>query len=119
MGKTVQNKQKAAKVNHKFVVNCRLPIEDNVLILSDFENYMAQRIKVEGKIGNLGDAVKVAKERDNLVISANIPFSKRYVKYLTKKYLKKQDLREFLRVVSSNKNTYELRYPDVVNDEQE
>ena len=30
--------------------------------------------------------------------------------YLTKKYLKKQQIRDFLRVIASNKSTYELRY---------
>lgn len=39
-----------------------------------------------------------------------IPFSKRYLKYLTKKYLKRNSLRDWLRVVASSKDTYELRY---------
>ena len=39
------------------------------------------------------------------------------VKYLTKKYLKKQDLKEFLRVISTNKNTYQLRYFKIQNEE--
>lgn len=34
----------------------------------------------------------------------------RYIKYLTKKYLKKHSLRDWLRVVSTGKETYELRY---------
>jgi glycopeptide antibiotics resistance protein len=34
----------------------------------------------------------------------------RYLKYLTKKYLKKNNLRDWLRVVASGKDTYELRY---------
>lgn len=32
------------------------------------------------------------------------------MKYLTKKYLKKHSLRDWLRVVSTGKETYELRY---------
>lgn len=38
--------------------------------------------------------------------------SKRYLKYLTKKYLKKHNVRDWLRVIAHNKdrNTYELRY---------
>ena len=39
-----------------------------------------------------------------------MPFSKRYLKYLSKKYLKKQQLRDFLHVVATGKNTYELKY---------
>jgi large subunit ribosomal protein L22e len=37
----------------------------------------------------------------------------------TKKYLKKQQLRDWLRVVSTSKGVYELRFYNVVNDEGE
>jgi len=40
----------------------------------------------------------------------------RYLKYLTKKYLKKNNLRDWLRVVASGKDTYELRYFQVRRD---
>ena len=45
----------------------------------------------------------------------------RYLKYLTKKYLKKQQLRDYLHVVANNtmKNTYELRYFNINADEAE
>ena len=109
----------AKKIHHKFVVNCRLPIEDNIIVLSDFENYLAQRIKVEGKTGNLGTNVTVSKDKDSLVVEAKIALSKRYIKYLTKKYLKKQEIREYLRVVATGKNSYELKYPDVNQEEAE
>ncbi|TKC36418.1 hypothetical protein EI555_010796, partial [Monodon monoceros] len=40
-----------------------------------------------------------------------------YLKYLTKKYLKKNNLRDWLRVVASDKETYELRYFQISQDE--
>jgi large subunit ribosomal protein L22e len=43
----------------------------------------------------------------------------RYLKYLTKKYLKKNSLRDWLRVIASNKDTYELRYYQINQDEEE
>jgi large subunit ribosomal protein L22e len=46
---------------------------------------------------------------ESLVGESKIPFSKRYLKYLTKKYVEKEDLKEFLRVIAINKNTYALR----------
>lgn len=110
-----QKQQK--KISLKFIINCRLPIEDNVIVLNDFESFLKQRIKVDHKPGNLGNAVNVSKDSQNIVVQASIPFSKRYLKYLTKKYLKKQDLKEYLRVVASNKNTYELRYFNIQSDE--
>merc|ERR1719323_2801208 len=53
---------------------------------ADFEKYLQERIKIGGKTSNFG------KE-----FTSDIPFSKRYLKYLTKKYLKKNNLRDWLR----------------------
>jgi large subunit ribosomal protein L22e len=39
--------------------------------------------------------------------------------YSTKKFLKKQQLRDWLRVVSTSKGVYQLRFFNVVNDEAE
>ena len=40
-----------------------------------------------------------------------LPYSDhRYLKYLTKKFLKKNNLRDYIRVVATNKTNYELRY---------
>ena len=120
MVKQAQKGQKyAKKPSHRYVINCKDPIEDNVLVLNDFESYLTQRIKIDGKTGNLGQQVTVAKDKDSLVVEAKIAFSKRYLKYLTKKYLKKQDLREYLRVVATSKNQYELKFFNVNNDEAE
>merc|ERR1712039_425818 len=115
MGKAVQKKSgktaKGKKSVNKFTINCQLPIEDNVIVLGDFCDFLTQRIKVEGKLGNLANAVTVSKDMNNIVVEAKIDFSKRYLKYL-----KKQQMREYLRVVATNKSTYELRYLQVDND---
>merc|ERR1712151_1336892 len=115
MGKAQGNQKK--KISHKFILNCRLPIEDNVIVLKDFESYLSQHIKVDNKTGNLGSSVSVSTDKDTVVVESKIPFSKRYLKYLTKKYLKKQELKEFLRVISSKKNTYEVKYFNIQNEE--
>lgn len=52
----------------------------------------------------------VSRDKYRITVEASIKFSKRYLKYLTKKYLRKQTLRDWIRVVASDKNTYELRY---------
>lgn len=43
----------------------------------------------------------------------------RYLKYLVKKYLKKNNVRDWLRVIASNKdrNVYELRYFNIAENE--
>ena len=110
---------KGKKATSKFVISLQQPVEDNIIVLGDFESFLNQKIKVDGKVGNLGDKVTISKDKFSIVVSAKIDFSKRYLKYLTKKYLKKQDVREFLRVVATSKNQYEVRFIQTDNDEGE
>lgn len=84
------------------------------------EKYLLERIKINGKTGNLGNSLSLSRERNlKLILTSEIPFSKRYLKYLTKKYLKKQNLRDWLRVVASGKDSYELRYFQINNQEDD
>lgn len=94
-------------------------MEDKVIDLSAFEKFLHDRIKVNGKAGNLGNKVSINRDKTKLNVAAELPFSKRYLKYLTKKYLRKQELRDFLRVVATGKNTYELKYFNITEGEQQ
>merc|ERR1712151_1045590 len=103
----------------KFTVDWQQPADDNIIEPKDLEKFFNSRIKVEGKTGNLGDKVSVSREKSKIHVSAEAPFSKRYLKYLSKKYLKMQQLRDFLRVVASGKSAYELRYFNINNDDND
>lgn len=55
-----------------------------------YEKFLVDHIKVEGKTGQLGEDVKLQREAaGKLSVTSTVPFSKRYLKYLTKKFLKK------------------------------
>merc|ERR1711971_455089 len=94
----------------KFAIDYSVPLEDGLFQGEQFERFLQERIKVNGKTGNLGDKVTITREKSKIFVTAELPFSKRYLKYLTKKFLKKQGLRDFLHVVASSKNMYDLRY---------
>jgi large subunit ribosomal protein L22e len=88
--------------------------------LGNFEKFLLERIKVNGKVGNLGNSVSLEKSgKSKILVNSEIPFSKRYLKYLTKKYLKKNNLRDWLRVVANGKDSYELRYFQINNEEED
>jgi len=53
------------------------------------------------------------------VTAANLPFSKRYLKYLTKKFLKKSQLKDYMHVIANSKTSYEIRYYKVAGGEEE
>nr|ACY71317.1 ribosomal protein L22 [Chrysomela tremula] len=117
---------KKKKVTLKFIIDCTHPSEDSILDVANFESYLKERIKINGKTGNFAagkgsqHAVTLGREKGTkVVLNSEIPFSKRYLKYLTKKYLKKNNLRDWLRVVASGKDSYELRYFQINNQEED
>ncbi|KAG7009975.1 replication factor C subunit 2 [Physcia stellaris] len=104
---------KPAKVTKK-------PAGDKIFDVSAFEKFLHDKIKVDNRVGNLGDTVQISQQGDGKIeVIAHTEFSGRYLKYLTKKFLKKQQLRDWLRVVSTGKGVYELRFFNVVNDADE
>jgi len=90
-------------------------------------------MKYNGKTNNFGNVISLEKTKTKIIVNSDVPFTKRYcinenllyflfmnimyfpyncryLKYLTKKYLKKNNLRDWLRVVHSGPDSYELRY---------
>merc|ERR1712146_672347 len=109
MAKFLRKKEAKTKREHlKFELDCKEPAEDSVIITDDFGDFLKKRIKVNGKKGNLGDAVTVSVNSDKITITAEPPFSKRY--------LKKNNIRDYLHVVASNKNAYQLKYFNIQGD---
>ncbi|CAD5191857.1 unnamed protein product [Musa acuminata subsp. malaccensis] len=90
--------------------------------IASLEKFLQERIKVSGdKVGALGNAITVTRDKSKITVTSDGPFSKRHLKYLTKKYLKKHNVRDWLRVIASNKDrsVYELRYFNIAEKEGE
>ena len=109
-------KKSSKKSLIKVTIDCVEPINDTLFTTNDFEKFLHDRIKVNGKAGQLGSKVTISRDKSKVQVQAELPFSKRYLKYLTKKYLQKKELRNYLRVVATNKQTYQLKYFKVGND---
>ncbi|KAI7792624.1 60S ribosomal protein L22-like 1, partial [Triplophysa rosa] len=102
----------------KYTVDCTNPAEDGILDSANFETFLKEKVKVNGKTGNLGNVVQINRQKNKINVASEKKFSKRYLKYLTKKYLKKNNLRDWLRVVASDKESYQLRYFQITQDEE-
>merc|ERR1711887_99246 len=108
-----------AKKFMKFAIDYSVPLEDGLFEGAQFERFLRERIKVNGKTGQLGDKVTLNREKSKIYVTVELPFSKRYLKWLTKKYLKKHQLRDYVHVVASSKNMYELRYFNIPDNDAE
>jgi large subunit ribosomal protein L22e len=120
MAKFLKKKEIKQKKEHlRFEIDCKEPAEDSVIIVDDFAEFLRKRIKVNGKRGNLGESVAVNADTQKIKVSAEPPFSKRYLKYLTKKYLKKNNIRDYLHVIASTRTSYQLKYFNIQGDDAE
>ncbi|KFP99893.1 60S ribosomal protein L22-like 1, partial [Leptosomus discolor] len=122
-----QKDRKSKKSTWKFCLDLTHPVEDGIFDSGNFrpissmlkqEQFLKEKVKVNGKTGNLGNTVHIERLKNKITVTSEKQFSKRYLKYLTKKYLKKNNLRDWLRVVASDKETYELRYFQISQDEE-
>ncbi|KAM8953646.1 ribosomal protein eL22-like [Pelodytes ibericus] len=114
-----QKDRKARKVVSSFTLDLTHPVEDGIFDSVNFEQFLKEKVKVNGKTGNLGNVVRIERLKNKITVVSEKQFSKRYLKYLTKKYLKKNNLRDWLRVVASDKQTYELRYFQISQEDEE
>merc|ERR1712227_1023848 len=90
----------------KLFIDCTHPVEDGIMNCADFEKYLQERIKIGGKTSNFGKEFNMERQKTKLAFTSDIPFSKRY-------------LRDWLRVVASAKDSYELRYFQINNEESD
>ena len=103
----------------EFVLDCSKPVNDAIFDMASFEKFLHDKIKVNGQTGKFGDYIKLTRNGSSIQVNTNnLAFSKRYLKYLCKKYLKKNTLRDWLRVIATDKNTYQLRYFNIDEEEE-
>ena len=94
-------------------VNCLEFVEP-----AQLESFFKNNIKVKGKAGNTKSLTFRREHNKVIITSADTKMERRYIKYLTKKYLKKNQLRDWLRVVSNKVDGYELRFYKVEQEEE-
>uniref|UniRef100_A0A8C0AEV4 Large ribosomal subunit protein eL22 n=1 Tax=Bos mutus grunniens TaxID=30521 RepID=A0A8C0AEV4_BOSMU len=65
----------------KFTLDCTHPVEDGIMDAANFEQFLQERIKVNGKAGNLGGGVvTIERSKSKITVTSEVPFSKRYGK---------------------------------------
>ncbi|KGK40556.1 hypothetical protein CAS74_000333 [Pichia kudriavzevii] len=111
--------KKTEKATRTFVVDCATPTENGVFDPESYVKYLVEHIKVDGHLGNLGDLISVSAEGSKVVVVSSTKFSGKYLKYLTKRYLKKNQIRDWIRFISVKKNEYKLNFYSTSVDEEE
>ena len=105
------------KIYKKYTIDFSGPVDNNLLTLESALKYLQSNMKLNGLKGKLGDSIKISstektdKAKNTLVISVDnsLEFSKKYLKYLVKKFLKREGIGKFLTVSSTSLNAYTFK----------
>jgi hypothetical protein len=79
----VHNFAVANRLPVQFIINASQPASDKIFDVSAFEKFLNEKIKVDGRVGNLGETIKISQQGEGKVeIIAHNELSGRYLKYL-------------------------------------
>ena len=117
MEKKTEQKEQPKRTYKVFNVDFNSPCSNNLLTLESAQKYLASNFKVNGLKNKLGESIKVAmtdkkdKRKNTIVVSVDnkLQFSKRYIKYLVKKYLRREGIARFLTVSATAPNAYTVK----------
>ncbi len=120
MEKKAESKEQPKTSYKVFNVDFNSPCSNNLLTLEGAEKYLKSNFKINGLKGKLKDKnakIKVAmtdkkdKRKNTIVVQVDnkLQFSKRYIKYLCKKFLKREGIARFLTVSSTSPNAYTVK----------
>ena len=70
-------------IEQKYIINASQPASDKIFDVSAFEKFLQDKIKVDGRVGNLGDVIQISQAGEGKIeVVAHKEFSGRYLKYL-------------------------------------
>jgi large subunit ribosomal protein L22e len=116
--KTVKKVEKKAKSYKTYLVDFDQAVSNNLMSLDTAVKYFTQHVKVNGLKNKLEDFIKVStsdkrdknrKNNLNVQVDTKMKFAKRYIKYLVKKFLKRENISLYLRVVANAPNSYVVK----------
>ncbi|RIA84746.1 ribosomal protein L22e [Glomus cerebriforme] len=112
---------KKAPQKQKYIIDASSPSRDKIFDSAAFEKFLHDKVKINGRPGQLGDIVAISRSDDHkiTITTTSHVFSKRYMKYLTKKFMKQHRIRDWLRVVATDAQSYEIRYFNISNEDQD
>ena len=101
----------------KFTVDFTSPLENKLLTLESVQKYLQINMKLNGLKGKLGKTIlintdeKTGKSKNTISISvdSSIKFSKRYIRYLIKKFLKKEGIAKYLTLSATSPSAYMVK----------
>ena len=122
-----------------YVINVKAPLDASLFDTQAFVEFLTTKFKPVkgGKAGNVGVFSSTATKEQNalafqksviispsasgdrVLIHTKTPMGKQYLKYMTRKFLKKSELRDYLRVVACGTKHIKVAFLNVKDDKEE
>ena len=117
LSKKEDKKDQKAITYKKYLVDFSNPLENKLLTLESVLKYLQSNMKLNGLKGKLGKSIlintddKREKNKSNITISVDtsLKFSKRYIRYLVKKFLKKEGVAKYLTLSATSPSAYTVK----------
>ena len=117
LSKKEDKKDQKAITYKKYLVDFSNPLENKLLTLESVLKYLQSNMKLNGLKGKLGKSIlintddKREKNKSNITISvdSSLKFSKRYIRYLVKKFLKKEGVAKYLTLSATSPSAYTVK----------
>uniref|UniRef100_A0A8D1HI94 60S ribosomal protein L22-like 1 n=1 Tax=Sus scrofa TaxID=9823 RepID=A0A8D1HI94_PIG len=77
--KSKKKDKKPKKSTWKFNLDLTHPVEDGIFDARNFEQFLREKVKVNGKTGNLGNVVHIEHFKNKIMVVSEKQFSKRLV----------------------------------------
>ena len=117
LSKKETKKEAKQTTSKKYTVDFSNPLENKLLTLESVLKFLQNNMKLNGLKGKLGKTIlintdeKREKSKTSIVISvdSSIKFSKRYIRYLVKKFLKKEGVAKYLTLSATSPSAYTVK----------
>ena len=117
MDKKAESKEQPKRTYKVFYVDFNSPCSNNLLTLESATKYLLSNFKVNGLKNKCGESIKVSatekkdKRKNTIIVQVDnkLQFSKRYIKYLVKKFLRREGIARFLTVSATSPNAYTVK----------
>ncbi|KRH95022.1 60S ribosomal protein L22 [Pseudoloma neurophilia] len=131
MEKTVEPQNEKTKVKNNPVIEKKKPIANDETILktvildctnctneslfeiSDLQQFLKEKIKINGQINQIGKNVTFEIEGNTLKLSYYKFICKRYIKYLGRKYLRAKKLNTWVRLIAYSREGYKFSFYNI------
>lgn len=99
-------------------LDCTNCTNESLFEISDLKNFYLERIKVKGCTGQLGKNITIDVSGSTLKITYKKFISKRYMKFLGRKFLRLKKLNSWVRLVANSKTGYKFSFYNIDKNEE-